>query len=356
MDEIEPGDAGAEESPMAETSQLVLNYFGLREQPFAATADPAYFYATKRHKECLFRLWNHIDERQGIAVVLGSYGTGKTTLLRKVLTGFQTEPEKYDGAVIGSPLPTWTSFSLLEHIVGAFQLTPAESTIKTFMEELSRRLLGNRKRITTLIIDDAQNLNKRGQLELLRLTQNLETRQCKLLNLVFFAQLEWVPILRAAPNFMQRINVSFTLEPIGVDEVGDLIAYRLRLAGAGERGPVFEESAVRAIYAYSKGNPRLIVTLCRNSLLAAARLRTRQIGQAIILHTVETTMPPDPERKAYLAAALSEPPGIPSNAPNTPEAPHDVQSAPTPDEARANRMLLKGVRANLGRSGTQEKP
>ena len=62
-----------------DTSQALLSFFGLRRQPFAATADPMYFYATREHKECLFRLWNSIDERNGIAVVLGHYGTGKTT-------------------------------------------------------------------------------------------------------------------------------------------------------------------------------------------------------------------------------------------------------------------------------------
>ena len=65
-------------------SQSYLGLLGLREQPFAPTADPVYFYATRGHKECLFRLWNGIDASHGIAVVLGNYGTGKTTLLNLI--------------------------------------------------------------------------------------------------------------------------------------------------------------------------------------------------------------------------------------------------------------------------------
>ena len=57
---------------MGDSVESFLSYFGLREQPFAATADPAYFYATREHKECLFRLWSNVDECHGIAVVLGN--------------------------------------------------------------------------------------------------------------------------------------------------------------------------------------------------------------------------------------------------------------------------------------------
>ena len=67
-----------------------------------------------------------------------------------------------------------------------------------YMDTLNAYLVSNRDRINTLIIDDAQNLNKRGQLELLRLAQNLESPQHKLLNLVLFAQMEWMQVLRAA--------------------------------------------------------------------------------------------------------------------------------------------------------------
>ena len=85
-----------------------LDIFGLREQPFAPTADPTYFYATREHKSCLFRLWSSIDEQHGIAVVLGNYGTGKTTLLRKLMTGMSADPGRYNTAVVGSPIPSWT--------------------------------------------------------------------------------------------------------------------------------------------------------------------------------------------------------------------------------------------------------
>ena len=297
---------------MRESSALLAR-FGMREQPFAPTADPSYFFASRDHKSCLFRLWNSIDERHGIALVLGNYGTGKTTLLRKLMTAMSAEPDKYTTAVIGSPIPSWTSFALLEAIILQFGLRPERRSFAAYMEQLNRFLLAHRNKVNTLIIDDAQNLNKRGQLELLRLAQNLETPQHKLLNLVLFSQLEWVRVLEAAPNFRQRINMTYTLEPLKLDEVRQFIDFRLAQAGAAHgNGPIFEDQAVEIIYRYSQGNPRVLVTLCRNTLLLAAQLRTSRINGTIVWHTIKKTTVPD---AAQLNRARDARPELPAAPP-----------------------------------------
>ena len=332
-------------------TQTYLRQLGLNEQPFAPTADPVYFYATRGHKECLYRLWNAIDASHGIAVVLGNYGTGKTTLLRKLMTGMAADPEKYLTAVIGSPIPSWTSFALLESIVAQFGLRPAEHSFVAYMEALNQHLLENRGRICTLIIDDAQNLNKRGQLELLRLVQNLETQQQKLLNLVFFAQLEWMQVLQAAPNFEQRINLTYTLEPIQFDEAQQFIEFRLRQAGGDPgTGPTFDDGALRAIYAYAEGSPRVMVTLCRNSLLLAAQLKTRRITHDIVVHTIEKTTLPDPEKRARVAAAAGAqvqppPPVTPATGGGLREKTLREQQS---RDQRAADLLLRSARARQG--------
>lgn len=291
---------------MQDDGQYLLDYFGFHRNPFAPTADPAFFYATRGHKECLFRLWRSIDERHGIAVVLGHYGTGKTTLLRKLITGMRQNGDQYNTAVIGSPIPSWTSFSLLESIVTQFGVERPERSFSEYMEALYRYLMQNRKRVNTLIIDDAQNLNKRGQLELLRLVQNLETSQHKLLNLVLFAQLEWIPVLRAAPNFAQRVNMTNTLSSLDEESTRELINFRMRQAGASERMPYFEDVAMRLIHAYAAGSPRVTVSLCRNALLLAAQLKTRRIGRQIIVHTIEKTTLSDPDGDRRIEPIIQE--------------------------------------------------
>lgn len=331
-------------------SPVHLKYFQLRKQPFAPTADPAYFYATRDHKSCLFRLWSGIDDRYGVAVVLGSYGTGKTTLLRKLMSGMAADPERYNTAVLASPIPSWTSFSLLEAITRQFGLSPPERSFGAHMEVLNRYLLAKRHCISTLIIDDAQNLNKRGQLELLRLVQNLETRQHKLLNLIFFAQLEWMKVLHAAPNFHQRINLLYTLSPVSIEDVHELIQYRLDQAGAaGANAPRFEDSAIDMVYAFSEGNPRLIVTLCRNALVLAAQLKSLQITQEIILHTIEKTTVTGEQTMARVKATMrthlpAEPRAIAVGEPSV-VTPLFSDRASRGYKKRANRLLLQATRS-----------
>lgn len=356
-----------------DATQFHLDVFGLREQPFAPTADPTYFYATRDHKSCLYRLWSSIDDRHGIAVVLGNYGTGKTTLLRKLMTGMAANPDRYNTAVIGSPIPSWTSFALLESIIKQFGLQPEKRSFVAYMEALNHYLLSNRGRISTLIIDDAQNLNKRGQLELLRLVQNLETPQHKLLNLVLFGQLEWTRVLQAAPNFAQRVNMTYTLEPLQQHEVNEFIEFRLRNAGAvGANAPDFTEQALRIVHTYSEGNPRVVVTLCRNALLLAAQIQTKVVDHEILLHTIDKTTVPDPEKEKRVRALvqsmeinLESPPSDVGVAEVTPEEPVEVEEVLTfadskskvlplvqpvfrsmgsSREARANELLLRAMR------------
>ncbi|NUM52393.1 MAG: AAA family ATPase [Candidatus Hydrogenedentes bacterium] len=347
----------------AQQANSLLSFFGLREQPFAATADPAYYYATSAHRECLFHLWNTVDERLGIAVVMGNYGTGKTTLLRKLLTGMRAKPEKYNTAVIASPIPSWTSFSLLEGITAQFGLQPETRSFVAYMDALYQYLLASRNRITTLIIDDAQNLNKRGQLELLRLVQNLETPQHKLLNLVLFAQLEWMPVLRAAPNFEQRVGTTYTLGSISLEDTRNLIQFRLRQAGSGDKGPLFDDGAIRVLHAFADGSPRVSVTLARNVLLLAYQLRTRHIGQSIVLHTIQRTTMPDDHKHARVAnavaaAAEERKPAFDFTPENEPEslAEHAIERhAGNSLAARANRLLLRAVRTHPDRVNYEQR-
>lgn len=291
---------------MSDHAKRVLQFFGLREQPFAATADPAYFHAAPPFREALFRLWNHIDERQGIAVVLGDCGSGKTTLLRKILSGLAEAGDAYKAALVDSPLPMWTSYDLIMTVNQRLGVTPSEFTFNGQMAALHRFLHEERGRITTLIIDDAQNLNKRGQLELLRLAQNLETSQHKLLNILLFAQLEWKEVLKAVPNFRQRINVTYSLAPLTLEDTRDLIAFRLRQAGAASPESLFSEEAVMLLHAFTGGSPRETVNVCRNAMLTAARIAQPVVDADVALHTIDRTAAPNEAARKRIEALVEE--------------------------------------------------
>lgn len=268
-----------------------LGYFRLNRDPFAPTADPELFYFTIDYERCIYGLKRSIDARYGIVVILGNYGTGKTSLMRALLSHISRRNQHYQTAIVSSPNPAWTSHCLMETICEQFRISvPRGSSLQHYQSVFNRFLYESRNKINTLIIDDAQNLEKREHIELLRLLQNLETPQHKLLNLVLFGQLELIPHLRAHPNFLQRVNNAFQLKPMSLEDMKAMIRYRLAKAGRVEDSDVFEEDAYRTIYQYSEGIPREVVTICRNSMMIAHRIGRERVPNSVVLYAINHTM------------------------------------------------------------------
>jgi len=316
----------------------------LREQPFAATADPAYFYAPREYKECLFRIWTAVEGGHGPVIVLGRAGMGKTVLLRKVLADMAADAERYETAVIASPSPAWTGFLLLESLLDRLHRTPNVRSYDAWMEALNRYLLEDPDRVRILLIDDAQNLGKPSALEVLRLTQNLETPQRKLLNLVLFGQLEWAESLRAAPGLTGRASVVYILPPFSYEDTRRMVEFRLRQAGATEGGPRFSEESLRLAHEYAEGVPGAVVTLCRNALAVAARLGQREIGREILLYTLEKTTLPNFETTDDPAAPNSADLMEPEPGSGTARTNANRTRIPRALEEHANELLLRVAR------------
>lgn len=270
--------------PVGEES---FRFFGLERDPFAPTADPAFFYFTLEFERCLFGLKKSIDSRYGIVLIFGHYGTGKTSLMRHLFYHIARRTHLYNTAVLGSPNPAWSSYALMEEICQQFRVPVARPTLNAYQHALNQFLSNNRSRINTLIIDDAQNLDRREHLEMLRLLQNIETPEHKLLNLVLFAQMELIPVVKAQPNFEQRVNSAYVLNPLTHEDTMNMIRFRLQKAG---RDPsqecLFDEESLATIYEYSQGIPREVVTICRNSMVLAKRIGQARIQNSIVLYAI----------------------------------------------------------------------
>jgi general secretion pathway protein A len=242
------------------------SYFGLLESPFSVTPDPRFFYTNPVYLETYAALRYGIEAKKGFIVVTGEVGTGKTTLLRKLLHNFETNVHSV------FIFNTYVNFpELLQVTLRDLGLAPKDTTRVTLLEELNRYLIEQLKRDHTvaMLIDEAQNLSVET-LENLRLLSNLETDQEKLLQIVLMGQPEFEakldqPELR---QLKQRVAVQCRLGPLDADEVGPYIDFRLRTAGYEGRG-LFHRDAVQQIAFYSKGIPRLMNMICDNALLIA---------------------------------------------------------------------------------------
>ena len=245
---------------------MYTSYFGFRESPFSVTPDPRFFYINSLYKEALAILHYGIEAKKGFIVITGEVGTGKTTLLRKLMRNLE-------GTIHSVFIfNTHVNFDeLLQLILRDLGVTAQEKDRLTMVEELNGYLIEQLKKghIVPLLIDEAQNLSDEA-LEGLRLLSNLETDREKLLQIVLMGQPELKPKLDqpSLRQLKQRVALQCQLAPLDASEVGAYIDFRLKEAGyKGEE--LFDRDAVDQIILYSRGIPRLINMICDNALLIA---------------------------------------------------------------------------------------
>lgn len=259
-------------------------FFGLRERPFNVTADPAFLFLSRRHKEAFSHLIYGIKERKGFLEITGEVGTGKTTLCKALLNSLDKDTKS---ALILNP--DLSKFQLLKAILQDLEIDFKKNSSVSLLTKLNEFLIqqlsqGNN---VILIIDEAQNL-KPSILEQIRLLSNLETQKDKLLQIILVGQPELREKLKSPKlrQLRQRISVRYHILPLDKDEIDKYIRHRLSVAGSAN-SIRFNKETIEEIYAYAQGIPRLINILCDKALLAAFVNGTKTISQELIVKCIE---------------------------------------------------------------------
>lgn len=246
-----------------------MSYFkilGLAKEPFSTSPDPEFFYHSTSHITALKRLEIAIRLRRGLCVVLGDVGTGKTTLSRALLQNFKDENNFIFHMILD---PSYKSeFQFLLTLVKMFNIVPEFKSTLDFKEALEKHLFQKgveQNQTIVLLIDEAQKITPEN-LEMLRTLLNYETNEYKLLQLVIMAQVELLPRIKRIHNFMDRVALKYTINPLDENETKEMIEFRLRQAGFSDTRSLFDEAAVKSIYQYTQGYPRKISMLCHDAL------------------------------------------------------------------------------------------
>ena len=240
--------------------------FGLEEEPFSTSPDPAFFYESAEHREALLRLEIAIKLKRGASLVLGDVGTGKTTLARKLFHTF-ADKSQYDFSIILDP-GSESEVDFLASLMDVFEIKVAEPSLYAYRKALEQYLFQkgvSENKTVILLIDEAQKLGP-GSIEVLRTLLNYETNKFKLLQLVLFAQTELLPQVQQIKNFWDRISLKYILNPLSLTETKEIIDYRLRQAGYKKSTPLFSDEAMGLIFQRTQGCPRRIMMLCHNAL------------------------------------------------------------------------------------------
>src|ERR1700689_1752772 len=276
---------------------MYQRFFGLRESPFNVNPDPRYLFMTAQIQEALAGLMYGIQNRKGFILLTGEVGTGKTTLLNRLLDW-----------VRGQRVATAYIFNsrlemnhLFDFMMADFDI-PCESREKSHILLALNQWLLDRYRAgetAVLIIDEAQNLSD-DVLEEIRLLTNLETATEKLLQIVLAGQPELEEKLRQPQlrQVRQRITLWCRTSALSLDETFGYVGERLRIAGANGE-PIFSKEAIQTVHLYSRGIPRIVNLLCEHSMINAYVDSTRPVPARLVeevarefqLDEIEPTLP-----------------------------------------------------------------
>ncbi len=246
---------------------MYLDTFGLREHPFRLTPDSRFLYLSEVHAQAKAYMEYTIWNRDSFVIITGEIGSGKTTLIQKVLE------ELDDNVVVAKIHQTQLAeVQFLQAMLAQFGIEEYKARkvqllniLNRFLEEKNRE--GRR---VVLVVDEAQNLSPRV-LEEIRLLSGLETDREASLNVILCGQPELNNTLDSPgmEQLVQRVRLRFHLTALSAEEMADYIYYRLRTAGHQDPAALIPEELMAKIYAYTNGIPRLVNTLCDTSLTCA---------------------------------------------------------------------------------------
>lgn len=253
-------------------------YYNLKAKPFQITTDPRFLWLGAKHSEALATLKYGILENKGFLLLTGDIGTGKTALINRLVA-------MIDMAAIVATIPdpgleSLDFFNMLSVEFGMNKKFDSKGAFLIDLKNFLHKAYANRKKVL-LIIDESQRLNH-DLLEQIRLLSNIELDNRKLINIFFVGQNEFNNMLADTRNraVRQRITVSYNIEPLTEAETGQYVKHRLKIAGASRE--IFKQDAIREIFAFSKGYPRLINIICDHAMLTGYSSGLKTIEKAVI--------------------------------------------------------------------------
>ena len=283
-------------------------FFGLAARPFSLTPDLRFAYHSRSHTHALEQVTSALRRREGLILVTGAIGTGKTMLCRSMLESF--ESRTFLSVILDPGLEVedllrqvLTDFGILDGVEAAATGPMSDVTRHQFVSTLQQFLasLIPLQAHAVIMIDEAQRLNPRV-LEEIRLLSNFETDEAKLLQIVLVGQPDLDEMLQHPKmrQLNQRVARRCELQPLSEGEVGDYIERRLTVAGSAAAmagaagGPPdtttvvrFSPAAVKAVAGISGGIPRLVNTLCDRALEAAYERQVRTVDPDSVIAAAE---------------------------------------------------------------------
>ena len=315
-------------------------FYGLKEQPFAITTDPRFFYLSASHQRAFAELLNGLKRREGLMLVTGDTGTGKTTLCRAVtealgertFTAMILNPYMVGAEVLRIVL---RDFGLVSHeelrrgALASADTAQLLDTLEGFLKSLIP--IGSH---AVIVLDEAQALDP-VVLDQIRLLTALEHEGQRLVQVILCGQPGLLHTLKSESLFAlnERITRRVVLMPLPADQVEAYIEHRLSVAG-GSNAVSFDPDAVRVVGELSRGLPRRVNVLCDRAL---------QEGRIAGLSTITADLV---KRAARALAGAHQAPLLPEPRPTESASPPTVElhEVPAPEQRTEDAPVVPASR------------
>jgi general secretion pathway protein A len=259
---------------------MYKEFYGLRANPFNVNPDPRYLFLTRHTEEALACLTYGIQSRKGFVLLTGEVGTGKTTLINKLLEWLRLQ-QVATAFIFNSRMnvPQFLDYMMADFGIPCETRSKSQILLRLYNWLLDRYRAGE---TAVLIVDEAQNLSDEV-LEEIRMLTNLETFTEKLLQIVLVGQPELENKLKQPQlrQLKQRLTLRAKTHPLTLDETKAYVQQRLRIAGSNGN-QIFDPEAVVSVHRYASGIPRVINLLCEHCLVSAFVDQQKVIGPTVV--------------------------------------------------------------------------
>ena len=295
-DNLLTSDTGIADGPQTAATSGALTYephFGLKAKPFSLSTDPRSLYKSPAYSAALDDLLSAIRRREGIIVLTGEMGTGKTTLCRDAL--YQLDRKTFTTFV---PDPHLSREDLLRMLLVDFGEVSVDDLRRGRMSHASRSDLSYQlyefltslesvDAFAVLVIDEAQHLAQ-PLLEEIRALSELEAGR-RLLQIVLVGQPELQTRLKQFQmrQIDQRVTMRCELRPLTREDLAGYVAHRLATVGGMKERIAFASAAIDLIHAASNGVPRLINIICDRAMTHAQEARVSMIGASLVSDAID---------------------------------------------------------------------
>ncbi len=274
-------------------------FYGLTEKPFSLSTDPRFLFRSDSHEPVFHELLGAIQRREGLVVLTGGIGTGKTTLCRAVIGHLD---RKTFATFV--PDPFVSREDLLKMLLVDFGVVSVDDVRRGFLRGASRvelsyplyeflRSLEPLDAYAVLVIDEVQNLSL-PLIEEIRILSDLEDGR-KLLQVVLVGQPEFRSHLKlpTMKQVDQRVSMRCELQPLTREGVFSYVAHRLSIAGGSK--VEFDTASLDLVHEASAGVPRVINLICDRALLGGYRSAAPVIDRGLVASAIsdlQITSPP----------------------------------------------------------------